>query len=119
MQTLKLQLKNSIEITTVFLLLITPFVSSYCYYPATTKTTTTTTTQMNTASRFLSRSSTSRLLGLTSTSTSMSTSMSRSRLQQQTRLFAYSTRKMRKEVAKNQGKNAKELDWEHYEFSQK
>lgn len=31
----------------------------------------------------------------------------------------YSYRKERKEVAKNLGKNSKELDWEHYEFSQK
>jgi len=37
-----------------------------------------------------------------------------------TRLFAnLSYRQERKEVAKRQGKNSKELDWEHYEFSQK
>ena len=31
----------------------------------------------------------------------------------------YSQRKERKEVAKKQGKTSTELDWEHYEFSQK
>lgn len=35
-----------------------------------------------------------------------------------TRLY-YSTRKERDEVEKRSGKNSKELDWEHYEFSVK
>jgi hypothetical protein len=48
----------------------------------------------------------------------------RTRYSSSSRLFGstnnnYSYRKERKEVAKNLGKTSKELDWEHYEFSQK
>ena len=44
-----------------------------------------------------------------------------SRCRAKTRLYSskYSHRKERKEVAKKQGKKSTELDWEHYEFSQK